>query len=84
MFNYSIILLVCQDISILFYRPINVLFKIWNRINNTDVIVNAMNKQKLCGASNWYLPPVDELNKLIFCSDSKYNVDGSDTNYMTC
>jgi hypothetical protein len=26
MFNYSIILLVCQDISILFYRPINVLF----------------------------------------------------------
>ena len=44
--------------------------------NNTDGFNKAVNKQNLCGASNWRLPTVDELRKLVYCSDGKYDSRG--------
>ena len=49
--------------------------------NNSDYFVKLVNQKTLCGAANWRLPTVDELKGLIFCSDGKYDSDGSCTNY---
>jgi hypothetical protein len=40
---------------------------------NSDYYVSEVNKQTLCGASNWRLPTYDEVKSLVFCSDGKYN-----------
>lgn len=48
---------------------------------NADLFVKAVNKQTLCGASNWRLPTIDELMSLVYCSDGKYDADGSCTNW---
>jgi hypothetical protein len=50
---------------------------------NADVFVSAVNKQTLCGASDWRLPKVDELQKLFLCSDGKYETNGYCTNDKT-
>lgn len=43
---------------------------------NTDVFVGLVNKQSLCGKSNWRLPNSDELRHLVFCSNGHYSEDG--------
>ncbi len=50
---------------------------------NTNGYVEAVNRQKLCSASNWQIPTREELDGLKYCSDGKYNADGSCTNYRT-
>lgn len=45
--------------------------------DNANVFVNTVNKQKMCGASDWRLPTKEELMTLVFCSDGKYDSDGS-------
>jgi hypothetical protein len=47
--------------------------------NNADVFVSAVNQQTLCGKSDWHLPVKSELKTLVFCSDGKYDADGSCT-----
>ena len=39
---------------------------------NADGFVTAVNKQKLCGSSEWRLPTQTELTGLVYCSDGKY------------
>jgi hypothetical protein len=41
---------------------------------DTSAYKNAVNKQNLCGASNWRVPSNEELKALILCSDGKYNL----------
>jgi len=53
----------------------------YGSIDNADVFVSAVNKQTLCGASDWRLPKVDELQTLFLCSDGKYETNGYSTNY---
>ena len=43
---------------------------------DTSVFINAVNKLGLCGAKNWRLPKIDELMKLVYCSDGKYEPNG--------
>jgi hypothetical protein len=50
---------------------------------NADLFVKAVNKQTLCGASNWRLPTIDELMSLVYCSDGKYDVDGNCPDYKS-
>lgn len=50
---------------------------------NSDVFVNAVNKETLCGGANWRLPTHEELKALIVCSDGKYDKDGACTNFDT-
>ena len=40
---------------------------------NTDGFVTAINSQSLCGASNWRLPTIEELEGLVYCSSGEYN-----------
>jgi hypothetical protein len=47
---------------------------------NSDYFVSSVNKKTLCGTANWRLPTKDELQKLVYCLDGKYNADGSCTN----
>jgi hypothetical protein len=48
---------------------------------NTDAFTNAVNAKGLCGKKDWRMPAKDELMKLVYCSDGKYEADGSCTNY---
>jgi hypothetical protein len=48
---------------------------------NTDAFTNAVNAKGLCGKKDWRMPTVDELMTLVYCSDGKYDTDGSCTNY---
>jgi hypothetical protein len=49
---------------------------------NTDAFTNAVNTKGLCGKKDWRMPTVDELMTLVIkCSDSKYEIYGSCTNY---
>ena len=48
---------------------------------NTDAFTNAVNTKGLCGKKDWRMPTVDELKTLVYCSDGKYNTDGSCTDY---
>jgi hypothetical protein len=50
---------------------------------NSDIFVQAVNKQTLCGAVNWRLPSLNELRTVVQCSDAKYESDGSCTNSNT-
>jgi len=47
---------------------------------NTDAFTNAVNAKGLCGKKDWRMPTVDELMKLVYCSDGKYDTDGFCTN----
>jgi hypothetical protein len=47
---------------------------------NTYAFTNAVNAKGLCGKKDWRMPTVDELKTLVYCSDGKYNTDGSCTN----
>jgi hypothetical protein len=49
--------------------------------NNTDVFVSAVNQKTLCGKSDWRLPVLSEIKTLVFCSDGKYEANGSCTNW---
>jgi hypothetical protein len=40
---------------------------------NTDIFVSSVNKQTLCGATDWRLPTKTELEGLVYCSDGQYN-----------
>jgi hypothetical protein len=48
---------------------------------NTYAFTNAVNAKGLCGKNDWRMPTVDELKTLVYCSDGKYDTDGSCTNY---
>ena len=49
---------------------------------NTDAFTNAVNAKGLCGINDWRMPTVDELMTLVIeCSDGKYEIYGSCTNY---
>ncbi len=47
---------------------------------NTYAFTNAVNAKGLCGKKDWRMPTVDELKTLVYCSDGKYDTDGSCTN----
>jgi hypothetical protein len=47
---------------------------------NTDAFTNAVNAKGLCGKNDWRMPTIDELKTLVYCSDGKYDTDGSCTN----
>ena len=51
---------------------------------NADYFANAVNKQSLCGASNWRLPTNDELKGLILCSDGQYTVLAKEVDGNIC
>jgi hypothetical protein len=42
------------------------------KATNIDGFVSTVNKQKLCGSSNWRLPTFQELKTLVYCSDNMY------------
>ena len=48
---------------------------------NTDAFTNAVNAKGLCGKNDWRMPTKDELMKLVYCSDGKYDTDGFCANY---
>jgi hypothetical protein len=50
---------------------------------NTDAFTNAVNAKGLCGKNDWRMPTKDELMKLVYCSDGKYDTDGACTNYTS-
>jgi hypothetical protein len=50
---------------------------------NTDAFTNAVNTQGLCGKKDWRMPTKNELMKLVYCSDGKYDTDGACTNYTS-
>ena len=50
---------------------------------DTYAFTNAVNANGLCGKTDWRMPTVAELMKLVVCSDGKSDTDGSCTNYMT-
>ena len=50
---------------------------------NTYAFTNAVNTKGLCGKNDWRMPTIDELMKLLYCSDGKYNTDGYCTNYKS-
>jgi hypothetical protein len=50
---------------------------------NTNAFTNAVNTQGLCGKNDWRMPTVDELMTLVYCSDGKYETNGSCTNYKS-
>jgi hypothetical protein len=50
---------------------------------NTDAFTNAVNTEGLCGKKDWRMPTIDELKTLVYCSDGKYDTDGSCTNYKS-
>jgi len=50
---------------------------------NTYAFTNAVNTKGLCGKNDWRMPTVDELKTLVYCSDGKYDTDGSCTNYTS-
>lgn len=39
---------------------------------DSDAYIKAVNKQALCGLTNWRLPSYDELKKLLICSGANY------------
>ena len=43
-------------------------------IKNSDYFAGIVNKQTLCGGSNWRLPTNEELKSIVVCSDGKYNL----------
>jgi hypothetical protein len=47
---------------------------------NTYAFTNAVNAKGLCGKKDWRMPTADELMTLVYCSDGKYDTDGSCTN----
>lgn len=47
---------------------------------NTDAFTNTVNAKGLCGKKDWRMPTVDELKTLVYCSDGKYDKNGSCTN----
>ncbi len=69
------------------YTDINVVFGAPNCSTkdncNTDAFTNAVNTKGLCGKNDWRIPTKDELMKLVYCSDGKYETDGSCTNYIS-
>jgi hypothetical protein len=46
---------------------------VWLSASSIDSFISAVNKQSLCGSSDWRLPKNDELLSLIICSDGKYS-----------
>ena len=51
---------------------------------NADGFVTAVNKQGFCGASDWRMPTIHELEELVYCSDGKYNKsDNGDYSQIT-
>jgi hypothetical protein len=52
--------------------------------SNSDFFANTVNKQTLCGSSNWRLPTSEELNGLVLCSDSQYTKISLDTGGNIC
>jgi hypothetical protein len=56
----------------------------YGQATNSDYLTSAVNKQTMCGASNWRLPTNDELKGLILCSDGQYTVLGKDTSGIVC
>jgi hypothetical protein len=55
----------------------------YGKNTNSDYLVSSVNNQTLCGATNWRLPTLDELKKLVVCSDGKYETDSTCTNYAS-
>ena len=56
----------------------------YGQATNSDYLTSAVNKQTMCGASNWRLPTNDELKGLILCSDGQYTVLGKDISGIVC
>jgi hypothetical protein len=52
--------------------------------SNSDYFSSSVNKQTLCGASNWRIPTSEELNGLVSCSDSQYTKISLNTGGNTC
>ncbi|MCX7076241.1 MAG: DUF1566 domain-containing protein [Methylococcales bacterium] len=50
---------------------------------NTDAFTNAVNVKGLCGKKDWRMPTIYELKTLVYCSDGKYDTDGSCINYKS-
>ena len=49
---------------------------------DTNAYKNAVNKQTLCGASNWRAPTNEELKNLVFCADGQYNLTPNKSGYI--
>jgi hypothetical protein len=48
---------------------------------DTTAFTYSVNTKGLCGKNDWRMPTIDEIVKLIVCSDGKYEADGSCTNF---
>ncbi len=55
----------------------------FGKTTNTDGFALDVNSETLCGANDWRIPTKDELMKLVFCADGKYDFNGSCTNYRS-
>ncbi len=51
---------------------------------DTFAYTNAVNKQSLCGATDWRLPTKGELEGLVYCSDGKTTTLGKDESGWIC
>ena len=51
---------------------------------NTFAYKNTVNKQTMCGSSDWRLPTNEELRNLVFCSDGKYNQIDINSSGLIC
>lgn len=50
---------------------------------NTYSFKNAVNTQGLCGKNDWRMPTKDELKKLVYCSNNKYDSRGNCRDYRS-
>jgi hypothetical protein len=51
--------------------------------NNSDVFIKSVNKQSLCGFTNWRLPTMNELKSLVACSNGEYKSSSGSCTKLT-